>query len=75
MGELPIDDSPAEYGSTLLSLKWSAYKSFNWSLNEIDSCDICNLLAFIHFKPDHDPNVREIEGKTYYRVTKPPIWL
>jgi len=46
-----------------------------WSLFDIDETDICNLLAFIHFEPDKDPNVRIINGKEYKRAKAVPKWL
>lgn len=70
-----MDDSPAGYSITLLNLKRTISKKWGWSLFEIDETDICNLLAFIQFKPDDDPNVRIIKGKEYHRVKDAPSWL
>jgi len=69
------DDSPAGYRTTLLNLKRTISKNLNWSLFEIDETDICNLLAFIQFKPDDDPNIRIINGKEYRRAKDVPSWL
>jgi hypothetical protein len=72
---LPADDSPAGYRKTVISLKRTVCKAFDWSLYEVDQTDFCNLLAFIQFKPGDDPNVRVIKGKTYYRASGAPSWL
>jgi len=72
-GELQ-DDSPGGYRSTLLSLKRKLAKKLNWTLNDIDETDFCNLLAFIQFD-GNDPNTRVINGKEYMRVNTPPSWL
>lgn len=74
-GELPADDSPAGYRTTILSLKHTVCKKFEWSLHEVDETDICNLLAFIRYKPSDSPHLRVINGKTYYRAMQPPSWL
>lgn len=74
-GELPEDDSPAALRNTLLEMKHTVVKKYNWSLHEIDECDICNLLGFINYKPGKDANTREIDGKTYRRATAAPSWL
>ena len=39
-----------------------------------DESDICNLLAFIQFNPEDDPNVRIINGKST-EEQKMPSWL
>lgn len=44
-------------------------------MHDIDETDISNLLAFVNFRPETDPNMRVINGKTYTRATKPPSWL
>ncbi|AKL96621.1 hypothetical protein CACET_c31770 [Clostridium aceticum] len=69
------DDSPAGYRATILNLKRTIAKNLKWSLFDIDETDICNLLAFIQFKPEDDPNVRVIHGKEYRRVKEVPDWL
>lgn len=46
-----------------------------WSLFEIDETDIANLLAFIQFDPEDDPNVRVINGREYRRAGEVPDWL
>ncbi|MDP4095475.1 hypothetical protein OIN60_01540 [Paenibacillus sp. P96] len=56
-------------------MKTRVVRELRWSLYDIDETDINNLMAFIHFKPSDDPNVRVINGKTYHRATKPPSWL
>lgn len=73
-GELK-DDSPAGYRVTILNLKRTLSKKLGWSLYEIDESDICNLLAFIQFSPEDDPNVRVINGKEYHRAKDTPSWL
>lgn len=42
---------------------------------DIDETDFCNLLAFIQFKPEDDPNIRVINGKEYRRAKEAPNWL
>ncbi len=56
-------------------MKWNIFKALKWSLHEIDETDFDNLIAFISFKPEDDPNTRIINGKTYHRASKPPSWL
>lgn len=73
-GELG-DNSPASYRVTILNLKRTISRKLKWSLYEIDETDICNLLAFIQFKIDDDPNVKVINGKAYHRATGIPDWL
>jgi len=73
-GELK-DDSPASYRYTILNLKKTISKKLGWSLFEIDESDFCNLLAFMQFSPDDDPDVRIINGKEYHRAKKAPSWL
>jgi hypothetical protein len=70
------DDSPTGYRNTLLNLKRTISKKLEWSLFEIDECDICNLLAFIQFSPEEDdPDVKIINGKEYHRAKSVPDWL
>lgn len=73
-GELK-DDSPVGYKVTILNLKRTISKKLGWSLFDIDETDICNLLAFIQFTPEDDPNVRVINGKEYRRAKDAPSWL
>jgi len=56
-------------------LKKTISKKLGWSLFEIDESDFCNLLAFMQFSPDDDPDVRIINGKEYHRAKKAPSWL
>lgn len=42
---------------------------------DIDETDFCNLLAFIQFRPEDDPDVRIINGKVYKRAKDVPDWL
>jgi len=44
-------------------------------LYDIDETDFSNMLAFVNFTPEADPNTRVIKGKTYTRAAKPPSWL
>ena len=44
-------------------------------MHDIDETDISNLLAFVNFTPEADPNVLVINGKTYARTSNPPSWL
>lgn len=69
------DPTPEGYRQTLVSLKRTIFKTFGWTLHDIDETDISNLLAFINFTPELDPNTRVINGKTYTRANKPPSWL
>lgn len=69
------DDSPAGYRFTLLNLKRSIVKKWGWSLYDIDETDIDNLLSFIQFKPEDDPDVKIINGKEYRRAKQVPSWL
>jgi len=59
----------------MLNLKRTIVNKFGWSLYEIDETDISNLLAFIQFKPEDDPNVKVINGKEYRRAKDAPDWL
>lgn len=63
------------YKVTILNLKRTICKKLDWSLYEIDETDICNLLAFIQFSPEEDPDVRVINGKEYHRAKQVPSWL
>jgi hypothetical protein len=74
-GEVGSDSTPATYRQTIVSLKRTISRTFGWSLNEIDETDISNLLAFVNFTPEADPNTRVIDGKSYTRADKPPSWL
>lgn len=47
---------------------------YGWSLKDIDDTDIETLIDFIYYK-DNDPNVRVIDGVTYYRTVGVPTWL
>jgi len=69
------EDSPVGYRITLLNLKRTIHKKLHWSLYEIDETDFCNLLAFIQFSPDDDPDVRIINGKEFRRAKQAPSWL
>ena len=69
------DDSPSSYRTTILNLKRTISKKMEWSLFDIDETDICNLLAFIQFDPEQDPNIRVIGGKEYRRAKTAPTWL
>lgn len=74
-GEVRTDSTPADYKQTIVSLKRAVSKAYGWSLHDIDATDISNLLAFINFTPEVDPNIKVIKGKTYTRAVKPPSWL
>ncbi|MFK7692856.1 hypothetical protein [Paenibacillus sp. HJGM_3] len=74
-GELPQEDTPAEYRKTIVGLKRTICREFDWSLHQVDETDFSNLIAFIQYKPSDDPNIRVINGKTYHRATKAPSWL
>lgn len=69
------DDSPSGYKGTLQNLKRTIVKTLGWSLYEIDETDFCNLLAFIQFDPEEDPNIRIMNGKEYRRAKEVPSWL
>lgn len=69
------DDSPTGYRVTLLNLKRTIVKKWGWTLHDIDETDINNLLAFIQFSPEDDPDVRIIDGKEYRRAKQAPSWL
>ena len=69
------DDSPRSYRATLLNLKRTIAKKWGWSLHAIDETDIDNLLSFIQFKLEDDPDVRIINGKEYRRAKQAPSWL
>ena len=73
-GELQ-DDSPTGYRVTLLNLKRTIAKKWGWTLHDIDETDINNLLAFIQFSPEDDPDVRVVNGKEYRRAKQAPSWL
>jgi hypothetical protein len=69
------DDSPSGYKDTLIRLKTTINKKLGWTLFDIDETDFCNLLAFISFSPESDPDVRIINGKEYRRAKNVPDWL
>lgn len=69
------DDSPKGYRVTLLNLKRTISKKWGWTLYDIDETDINNLLSFIQFNPEDDPDVRIINGKEYRRAKQVPSWL
>lgn len=69
------DDSPVGYRMTLLSLKRTIAKKWGWTLHDIDETDISNLLAFVQFSPEEDPDIRIIDGKEYRRAKQAPSWL
>lgn len=69
------DDSPSGYKDTLIRLKSKINKKLGWTLFDIDETDFCNLLAFISFNPESDPDIRIINGKEYRRAKSVPDWL
>lgn len=69
------EDSPVGYRATLLNLKRTIVKKLGWTLHDIDETDIDNLLAFMQFNPEEDPDVKVINGKEYHRVKQAPSWL
>ncbi len=69
------DGSPCGHKGTLIRLKITINKKLGWSLFDIDETDFCNLLAFISFDPESDPDVAIINGKEYKRAKSVPDWL
>lgn len=67
--------SPEKYKTTVLSIKRNIAKNLKWTLHDIDETDFCNLVEFIQFRVDDDPNVRVINGKEYRRAKEVPNWL
>lgn len=68
-------ETPVGYRHTILNLKRTIVNKLGWSLHEIDETDISNLLAFIQFRPEDDPDVKIIRGKEYRRAKSVPKWL
>ncbi|MPM27252.1 hypothetical protein SDC9_73762 [bioreactor metagenome] len=59
----------------MTSLYVTCVKQFNWSLKDIDETNFETLVEFLFFKPEDDPNVRVIGGKTFIRASGTPDWL
>jgi len=58
-----------------LNLKRTISKKLGWSLFEIDETDISNLLNFINFSVEDDPDIKIMNGKEYRRAKSTPDWL
>lgn len=69
------DDDDVDIEQTLNELYHRLVEKFGWALKDIDDTNLETLIDFLFYKPEKDPNVRIINGKTYYRATKPPAWL